>query len=398
MSELFFADAWLFWVMGPLFGLWLALWLWWSDRRAGRASVRFSSLAELERLAPSRTLILRRLVEWLRVVVIALLIVGMARPQTGRKQTQVRTEGVDIVLVLDTSGSMEALDLDADRPIARRRNRLEVAKEVVDDFVRRRSDDQIALVVFGNEAFTQCPLTLDHGIVSIFLDRVEVGMAGDGTAIGSAVGIALKRLEDSQARSKVIVLLTDGRNNAGLLGPRKAAEVAETLGVKIYSVGAGSRGKAPFLVDSLFGQQVVYQNVEIDEAMLRELAERTGGAYFRAEDREALMALVSEQYRDPRGRSKRNIDEMTRFYFARNRDVYVLTTVGEIIFPDSAHAEVQVHVAMAGEPISAGGGLSGLRADLYEFDVTFADEGEQDWKVVRAEWRRAQPNDFLSPE
>lgn len=133
------------------------------------------------------------------------------------------------------------------------------------------------------------------------------------------------------------------------------------------------------------------------EERLIALIEQAEG-YAEAEDREALMALVSEQYRDPRGRSKSNLDEMTRFYFARNRDVYVLTTVGEITFPDSAHAEVQVHVAMAGEPIAAGGGLSGLRADLYEFDVTFADEGEQDWKVVRAEWRRAQPNDFLTPD
>ena len=133
------------------------------------------------------------------------------------------------------------------------------------------------------------------------------------------------------------------------------------------------------------------------EELLIALIEQAEAA-AEAEDREALMALVSEEYYDARGRSKSDLDGTARFYFARNRDVYVLTTVGEITFPDSAHAEVQVHVAMAGEPIADGGALSGLRADLYEFDVTFADEGDQDWKVVRAQWRRAQPSDFLSPE
>ncbi len=294
MSRLFFSDLELLWGLVPLFALWLGLW-YLAARRGRRAgAVRFSSLRTLARLGPSRTLVLRRLVLGLRILVVALLILGMARPQAGRKQTQVRTEGVDIVLVLDTSGTMQALDLDAERPIARRRNRLEVAKGVVDEFVRRRESDQIGLVVFGSEAFTQCPLTLDHGIVSTFLDRAEIGMAGDATAIGSALGTAVKRLQGSQAKSKVIVLLTDGRNNAGALSPRKAAEVAKAFGVKIYAVAAGTRDKAPFLVDSLFGKQVVYQDVEIDERGLREIAAITGGAYFRAEDRQALAAIYDE--------------------------------------------------------------------------------------------------------
>ena len=218
----------------------------------------------------------------------------MARPQTGRKLTSIQTEGVDIVLVLDTSGSMRALDLDADRSIARRRNRLEVAKSVVEEFLRRRETDQIGLVVFGSEAFTQCPLTLDHGVLSTFLERVEIGIAGDGTAIGAAIGTAVKRLRDSEAKSKVIVLLTDGRNNSGALSPRKAAEIARTFDVKIYAIGAGTRGQAPFLVDSLFGRQVVYQNVEIDDESLEEIATMTSGAYFRAEDQHALSAIYEE--------------------------------------------------------------------------------------------------------
>ena len=269
MTELYFADRWLLWILVPLFVLWVVAWwvLPWLARRQGRqAAVRYSNIDTLKRLRPSRRIVIRRFVEGLRILTIALLILAMARPQTGRKQTQVRTEGIDIVLVLDTSGSMQALDLDADRPINRRRNRLQVAKEVVEEFVQGRTNDQVGLVVFGSEAFTQCPLTLDHGIVATFLEGIEIGMAGDATAIGSALGTAVKRLRDSQAESKVIILLTDGRSNAGALSPEKAAEIAETFDIKVYAIGAGTRGKAPFVVDSLFGKQVVYESVEIDES------------------------------------------------------------------------------------------------------------------------------------
>ncbi len=297
MTGLYFADQWLLWVLVPLFIVWVVAW-WvmpWLARRWGRqAAVRYSSIDTLKRLKPSRRILIRRFVEGIRILVIALLVLAMARPQTGRKQTQVRTEGIDIVLVLDTSGSMQALDLDADRPISRRRNRLEVAKEVVEEFVQGRTNDQVGLVVFGNEAFTQCPLTLDHGIVATFLEGIEIGMAGDATAIGSALGTAVKRLRDSQADSKVIILLTDGRSNAGALSPQKAAEIAATFGIKVYTIGAGTRGKAPFVVDSLFGKQVVYESVEIDEETLREIAERTAGLYFRAEDTDALKSIYEE--------------------------------------------------------------------------------------------------------
>ena len=297
MRDLVLADAWLLWVLIPLFLAWTTLW-WvrpWLDRQQKRRrSVRYSSIRTLQRLRPSRTVVVRRFVEAFRLLTVALLILAMARPQTGRKHTEVRTEGIDIVLVLDTSGSMQALDLDADRPIDRRRNRLEVATTVVEEFVQGRRNDQIGLVVFGSEAFTQCPLTLDHGILSTFLEQVEIGMAGDATAIGSALGTAVKRLRSSEAESKVVILLTDGRSNAGSLSPQKAAEIAETFGIKVYTIGAGTRGKAPFVVDSFFGKQVVYESVEIDEESLRQIAERTGGAYYRAEDKEALKAIYDE--------------------------------------------------------------------------------------------------------
>ncbi|MEM7354580.1 MAG: VWA domain-containing protein [Acidobacteriota bacterium] len=297
IDELFFAHRWMFWVLGPLFAAWVLAWFllpWLARKRRKAAAVRFSNIRPLQRLKPSRTLILRRLFQGLRLVTVALLMMAMARPQTGRTHTQVRTEGIDIVLVIDTSGSMQALDLEANRRISERRNRLQVVKGVVEDFVEKRDNDQIGLVVFGAEAFTQCPLTLDHGIVATFMDRIEIGMAGDATAIGTAVGTAIKRLKDSEAKSKVVVLLTDGRSNAGSLTPTKAAEVAATFGIKIYTIGAGGRDKAPFIVDSFFGKQVVYQDVEIDDQTLMEMARVTGGQYFRAEDEQALQKIYQE--------------------------------------------------------------------------------------------------------
>jgi Ca-activated chloride channel family protein len=296
LTDLYFADLWILWILVPSFCLWLIARLVLPRiHRGGRtASVRFSTTTILDKLRPSRSLLLRRGILAFRVLIIGLLILAMARPQTGRKQTQVRTEGIDIILVLDTSGSMQALDLDSDRAIERRRNRLQVAQAVVGEFIEKRENDQIGLVVFGSEAFTQCPLTLDHGIIATFLNGIEIGIAGDATAIGSAIGTAVKRLKKSDAKSKVIILLTDGRSNAGSLSPRKAAEIAKTFGVKIYAIGAGTKGKAPFLVDSFFGKQVVYQSVEIDEPTLKEVATSTNGAYFRAEDKEALAAIYDE--------------------------------------------------------------------------------------------------------
>ncbi len=299
-SSLYFADLWLLWALAPLYLLWVAAWIVWprmrrSLRGGGSSAIRFSSVAHLKRVRTSRSLVLRRFVRGLRWLTVALLLIAMLRPQTGRKLTEVSTQGIDIMLVLDTSGSMQALDLDADeRTIAKRRNRLEVAVDVVQEFVQARENDQIGVVVFGEQAFTQCPLTLDHGIVSTFLERLEIGMAGDATAIGDAVGTAVKRLRDSDAKSKVVILLTDGRSNAGALNPMTAAEVAETLGVKIYAIGAGARGQAPFLVETRLGPQVLYENVEIDEETLRAMSERTGGAYYRAEDLRALAEIYEE--------------------------------------------------------------------------------------------------------
>jgi Ca-activated chloride channel family protein len=171
---------------------------------------------------------------------------------------------------------------------------LEVVKDVVGEFITKREHDRIGMVVFGDEAFTQCPLTLDHNVLQSFLDKLKIGIAGDSTAIGSAIGIAVKRLKDLKSKSKVIILLTDGRSNAGQLLPIQAAEVAKAFHIKIYTVGVGTRGKAPFLVDSLFGKQYIYQNVEIDEKSLKTIAEMTGAKYFRATDLETLENIYEQ--------------------------------------------------------------------------------------------------------
>jgi Ca-activated chloride channel homolog len=294
-----FAHTWLLWILLPLYVLWAGGWVFLrllerQSKLRHHAALRFSTIKPLQKIRASRTLQLRRVVEGLRLVTIALLVLAMLRPQTGRKETQVNTEGVDIVLAIDTSGSMRALDLDADLPIPQRRTRLQVVKDVVEGFVQKRDNDQVGMVVFGGDAFTQCPLTLDHGIVSSFIDRVEVGMAGDMTAIGSGLAAAVNRLKKSHVKSKIIILLTDGRNNAGPLSPKKAAEVAKAFGIKIYTIGAGGRGQAPFVVDGVFGKQLLYDNVDIDEDTLREMASITGGAYFRAEDSKGLEGIYNQ--------------------------------------------------------------------------------------------------------
>ena len=255
------------------------------------AVIQYSSLSSLKALRNPRLDLMILIPPLLRFTAIALMIFALARPQEGHKMTEIVSTGVDIVLALDTSGSMKALDFQRDR---KRIDRLEMVKDVVAEFIAKREHDRIGMVVFGDEAFTQCPLTLDHNILQSFLDKLKIGIAGDSTAIGSAIGIAIKRLKDLKSKSKVIILLTDGRNNAGQLLPIQAAEAAKAFNIKIYTIGVGTRGKAPFLVDTLFGKQYVYQNVEIDEKSLQEIAEMTGAKYFRATDLETLENIYEQ--------------------------------------------------------------------------------------------------------
>jgi Ca-activated chloride channel family protein len=223
----------------------------------------------------------------LRLLALAALIVAFARPQTGVTGETVRTEGIDIVLGLDLSSSMLAEDLEP--------NRIEAAKQVAADFVAGRRNDRIGVVAFAAEAFTQAPLTLDHNVVVNLISELEVGMIEDGTAVGMGLATAVKRLQESEAESKVVVLLTDGRNNRGEIDPTTAAQMAQALGVKVYAIGAGRRGTARVPVDDpYFGRRYVQMRVNIDEEVLHEVAELTGGRYYRATDRESLENIYRE--------------------------------------------------------------------------------------------------------
>ena len=261
------------------------------EKRKQQATINFSSIGTLQSIKTAQVDFLSALPLILRIFAVMLLIFALARPQEGHRSKEILSAGVDIMLALDTSGSMQALDFIKDE---KRDTRLAMVKDVVSQFIENRPNDRMGMVVFGSEAYTQCPLTLDQGILQSFLSKLDIGMAGDSTAIGSAIGIAVKRLKDLESDSKVIILLTDGRNNAGNLPPLQAAQTAKAFGIKIHTIGVGTHGKAPFLVNSIFGQRYVYQQVDIDEDTLKEISKLTGGQYFRATDLESLKSIYKQ--------------------------------------------------------------------------------------------------------
>ena len=253
--------------------------------------INYSSLASLKAVSQHHSKIKAMVPIVLRFIAITLFIIAFARPQEGHKRTEILSQGVDIVLAIDTSGSMQALDFKKNETQV---TRLSVVKDVVAEFVKNREMDRIGMVVFGANAFTQCPLTLDQNILLSFLDKLKIGMAGDATAIGAAIGISARRLKDLKSKSKVIILLTDGRNNSGAISPLQAAEIAKSLGIKVYTIGVGKRGKAPFLVDSIFGKRLIYQNVDIDEEVLNKISKMTDAKYFRATDLKSLKDIYKQ--------------------------------------------------------------------------------------------------------
>jgi len=261
-------------------------------RRKEGNQVIFSSVEPLKKLRPSFAQRYRHIIIILRSLAIGLLILSLARPQLGNEQTKITTEGIDIVLAVDVSGSMLAEDFTFN---GKRQNRLFVVKQVMKDFIDMRKTDPIGLVVFAAHGYTQCPLTLDYGMLLKLLEKVEIGMLEDGTAIGSAIACSVDRLKGTKAKSKVIVLLTDGRNNSGEIDPFTAAGLAKTFGIKIYTIGAGTKGLAPFPVTDLFGNKVMRQvKIEIDDETLQEIAKITGGEYYRATDTESLKEIYQQ--------------------------------------------------------------------------------------------------------
>ena len=272
---------------------WLALLVlvpvaWWWARRRRRGALVLPALARAGDLPRTWRERLRWAPDALRGAAFLGMVLALARPQELAAGRPLTTSGVDIVLTIDASGSMKAEDFQP-------RNRLEVAKLAAIEFVEERPSDRLGLVTFAGQAITQAPLTLDHQAVEGSIERIAIGGLADGTAIGTALATAVNRLRVSDAKSKVVILLTDGVNNAGQIDPLTAAETAQALGVRVYTIGVGTTGEAPYLLDDpRFGRRYVRVVVRIDEEILREIADRTGGRYYRATDPEALSQVYAE--------------------------------------------------------------------------------------------------------
>lgn len=261
-------------------------------RRGPVAAVKFSS-ADIARQVARETR--SRAGKWfapLKLLAFALLIVGLARPQFGRSSSTVEASGVDMILALDCSGSMESLDFKLDNQPA---SRIEIVKSVVSKFIDGRPNDRIGLIGFAGAPYLVSPLTLDHDWLQQNLERVQIGTVEDGTAIGSALATSVNRLRDQPGKSKIIVLLTDGQNNMGKIMPETAAQAAKAMGVKVYTIGAGVRGEAPVPVTDAFGnKRLAMAKVDVDEGTLKKIADETGGKFFRATDTQSLKNIYGE--------------------------------------------------------------------------------------------------------
>ena len=282
-KDISFAYPWIlyFLLLIPL----LITWYVWKGRKK-QAAINYSSLKMFEKIPATFRERLRHLPFALRMLALIFLIIALSRPQNYSAGQSINAEGIDIAMVLDISGSMLAEDL---KP-----NRLEAAKNVIDKFISARTTDRIGLVIFSREAFTQCPLTIDYSVLRNLLADIKTGMIEDGTAIGNGIANGINRLKDSDAKSRVIILLTDGVNNAGEVDPISAAEIASTFGIRIYTIGVGTRGEAPYPVQTPFGIRYQMVPVEIDEGVLKKIAEQTGGEYFRATNNRALEDIYNK--------------------------------------------------------------------------------------------------------
>ena len=272
---------WLLTLLVPMIGYYV-----WRTLQGG-ASIQISSVAGVVRAPRTVRYYLRHLPFALRAAAFALLVVALARPQDVEQNVRTNTEGIDIMLAIDVSGSMLARDFKPDRITA--------AKEVAGSFIADRYGDRIGLVAFAGEAFTQSPLTTDQSTLQTLLARIRSGLIEDGTAIGNGLATAINRLRESDAKSKVIILLTDGVNNQGRIAPMPAAEIAKAQGIRVYTIGVGTEGMAPYPAIDMFGNLTfVNQKVEIDEKVLKAISDMTGGRYFRATDKEKLKAVYDE--------------------------------------------------------------------------------------------------------
>lgn len=263
----------------------LVLWYWFKHKQ-NYAQLNYSGLNRLQGVPKT---IRQRLIHSpfiLKMIILALLSIALARPQSTANQQNISVKGIDIVIALDVSGSMLAQDLKPDR--------LEASKKVASNFIKGRPNDRIGLVIFSGEAFTQCPLTTDHNVLNSLFKDVKSGMIDDGTAIGDGLATAVARLKDSQAISKVIILLTDGISNMGSLDASSAAEIAKMFGIRVYTIGVGTIGTAPYPVQTPFGIEIRPMEVKIDEPLLKQIATTTDGKYFRATSNKKLQEIYAQ--------------------------------------------------------------------------------------------------------
>lgn len=289
----------------------------------GTPDVKLSSLDFFRKGGIPFRLILKHLSFTIKMIGMAFLIIAIARPQSTDSWSETNTEGIDISMCLDVSGSMKAMDL---KP-----NRLEGAKNVAAEFINGRQNDRFAIVAFAGESFTLCPLTSDRAVAINQLNGLKFGIIEDGTAIGMGLATAVNRLKDSDAVSKVVILLTDGVNNAGTIGPATAAEIAKEYKIRVYTIGVGTQGMAPIQVQTPFGTRTQQMQVEIDEEVLRKISDDTGGKYFRATDNQSLKAIYAE------------IDKMektildTQDYSKKHEEYFVFLLIGiSLLFVDKA--------------------------------------------------------------
>ncbi len=308
------------WYLLLLAGVPLLAWWYRHKGKRGRARIKYSDTGLVRRLARTPRQRLLPVLPLLRLLALTVLIIALARPQSANAEREVSTEGIDIILALDVSSSMLAEDF---KP----KNRLEAVKAVARQFIRERKNDRIGMVVFAGESFTQCPLTLDYNVLQTLLEQIQVAdNSWDGTAIGMGIVNAVNRLRESKAKSKVIILLTDGVNNSGQVDPVTAAQIAATYGIKIYTIGAGTKGLARYPQnDPLFGPGYRQIEVRIDEETLRKIAEATGGRYFRATDTRSLKNIYDEIGKLEKTRIE--VKEYTRY-----EELYLYFAVAGFVF------------------------------------------------------------------
>ena len=286
LSNITFANKWVLWII-PVVAALAIVW-WYFRQRKQYPTLTFSDTSSFKGFQNPFKGVLKKYSPLLRLLSVVFLLIALARPQTSYDESKVTTEGIDIVIAIDLSASMLARDF---KP-----NRIDAAKQTALEFIDGRPNDRIGLVVFAGESFTQCPVTIDHAIVKNQLHAIKNGLLEDGTAIGMGLATSIQRLKDSESKSKVIILMTDGVNNRGIIDPATASELAMQYGVRCYTIGIGTNGQAytPVAMDQSGNMIFDFAEVQIDEALLRDVSKKTGGQYFRATDNKKLKQIFDQ--------------------------------------------------------------------------------------------------------